>query len=150
MSMYECHECGRHFDEPDIVQERHGLDTPPYEEIAVCPYCHGYFEEMSKCEVCGEYFCNYELKCGICEDCIDNSLTVENCYRWGDDFKEKIEINGFLLAIYSAEEIESLLYAHFKKNCLHKKLICQSFVNSTDFSYFADKIKEDNLNGKEF
>ena len=48
MSMYECHQCGRRFDEPDIVQERHGLDFPPYEEVAVFPYCHGYFEEISR------------------------------------------------------------------------------------------------------
>ena len=37
--MYRCNHCGSKFDEFDIVNERHGFVTPPYEKIAVCPHC---------------------------------------------------------------------------------------------------------------
>lgn len=39
--MYRCESCGCEFaeDEFDFVIETHGLDTPPYERIAVCPSC---------------------------------------------------------------------------------------------------------------
>lgn len=149
MFRYECHVCGRKFETPDFVEEKHGLDSPPYEKMAVCPYCHGYFEEMHKCEICGEYFCEDEIEWGVCHGCIEKNLTVDNCYRWGEDCKEKIEINGFLRAVYSDIDIERLLLKNFKDTCLHKKIVCQSFVN-TDYSWFADKIKEDKRNAESF
>lgn len=37
--MYICESCKCEFDEFDFVIEKHGLDTPPYETIAVCPHC---------------------------------------------------------------------------------------------------------------
>lgn len=38
---YICNVCENEFteDELDFVIETHGLDTPPYERIAVCPHC---------------------------------------------------------------------------------------------------------------
>ena len=148
MFRYECHNCGKKFEQPDIVQERHGLGYPPYEDVTVCPYCHGYFEEMQKCEICGEYFCEDEIEYGVCHECVEKNLTVDNCYRWGEDCKEKIEINGFLRAVYSDTNIERLLLKNFKETCLYQKIVCQSFVN-TDYSWFADKLKEEH-NAEEF
>ncbi len=37
--MYRCDTCKRSFDEVQIIEETHGLDCPPYEKVAVCPYC---------------------------------------------------------------------------------------------------------------
>ncbi len=37
--MYKCESCGCKFVECDFVVETHGLSTPPYESIAVCPSC---------------------------------------------------------------------------------------------------------------
>ena len=37
--MYKCESCGGIFDEFDFVIETHGLESPPYERRAVCPYC---------------------------------------------------------------------------------------------------------------
>lgn len=51
--MYRCIECGTIFEEPYIYYETHGLDTPPYEEMRVCPVCEGDFDEVVECEVCG-------------------------------------------------------------------------------------------------
>ena len=49
--MYRCNKCDGGFaeDEVEIVTETHGLDTPPYEKIAVCPYCGSTnFEEVNE------------------------------------------------------------------------------------------------------
>lgn len=44
-----CNECGNIFDEDEVckMQDYRGeyWGTPAYEEISVCPYCHGDFEE---------------------------------------------------------------------------------------------------------
>lgn len=37
--MYKCNNCRETFYQPILVYEKHGLDTPPYEPIWVCPYC---------------------------------------------------------------------------------------------------------------
>lgn len=49
--MFQCSECEREFEEPKKYVEKHGLDTPPYEEYFGCPYCGGYFEEKEENEV---------------------------------------------------------------------------------------------------
>lgn len=36
-----CRGCGKTFDIPKFYDERHGLDAPPYERVAVCPGCNG-------------------------------------------------------------------------------------------------------------
>ena len=38
--MYICNNCKQMFEEPDFLYETHGLDTPPYEKLYFCPYCH--------------------------------------------------------------------------------------------------------------
>jgi NAD-dependent SIR2 family protein deacetylase len=44
MDKFICTECGITFDEPKTITEKHGLETPPYEEIDVCPECGGSFK----------------------------------------------------------------------------------------------------------
>ena len=54
--MYYCKDCGEEFDFVEVVFETHGLDTPPYERIKRCPYCHGSNYEEKKnthCSFCG-------------------------------------------------------------------------------------------------
>lgn len=51
-----CKECGKFFDEVRNYEERHGLDCPPYESVAVCPYCNGddfveFYSSVEKYEV---------------------------------------------------------------------------------------------------
>lgn len=36
-----CKRCNRFFDELKFYDEKHGLDNPPYERVAVCPICNG-------------------------------------------------------------------------------------------------------------
>ena len=36
-----CKDCNKYFFNPKYYYEQHGLDTPPYERVAVCPVCGG-------------------------------------------------------------------------------------------------------------
>lgn len=54
--MYQCRDCGYRFEYTASVFERHGLDNPPYERIAVCPNCKSTdFSEITvdHCRCCG-------------------------------------------------------------------------------------------------
>lgn len=68
-----CRDCGRIFDEPKKIVERHGLDEPPYEETYGCPSCGGAYTETFKCCGCSQYIfgqfvelCNGEYYCSDC------------------------------------------------------------------------------------
>ncbi len=37
--VFRCNNCNREFETPHIYEEKHGLDNPPYERVAVCPDC---------------------------------------------------------------------------------------------------------------
>lgn len=70
--MYICKNCGRDFEEPDVVYETHGFDYGPYEKWLVCPSCHdSNFEEAEQCDGCGEYFAKSDLTDGLCDDCYE-------------------------------------------------------------------------------
>lgn len=43
--MFKCVDCERKFEHPDVRVEKHGLDSPPYEEWNCCPYCGGDVED---------------------------------------------------------------------------------------------------------
>ena len=48
--MFKCTDCKHEFDTADVYEEHHGLDTPPYERIAVCPKCQSTeFVEWEPC-----------------------------------------------------------------------------------------------------
>lgn len=38
---FYCKSCKSFFDKPKFCEERHGLDSPPYEKIAICARCGG-------------------------------------------------------------------------------------------------------------
>lgn len=71
--MYKCADCGRVFEEDDLYrwEERHGLDSPPYEQWAGCPSCHSTsYEEAHLCNGCGEYFAEGDdYGGGWCHEC---------------------------------------------------------------------------------
>ena len=145
---YQCHECDRSFEEPDIITETHGLDTPPYEKIAVCPYCKGYFEEMQECKICGEYFTEDELTSGVCDDCIySHDTDIELLYRLGneEDAKETVKLNGFIASVLTEEQINEIVMRELRI-LIELGAVCNGteFIGS-DKSWFAEQlIKEKN------
>lgn len=71
--MFICCDCENVFDEPKIFIQRHGLDTPPYEQYAGCPYCGGVFIATYKCDACNKWIIGPYIKLNsgerICEEC---------------------------------------------------------------------------------
>ena len=141
--MYECFECERHFEEPDFIVETHGLDSPPYEKIGVCPYCKSFFREMYQCKICGEWFTDDELTMGVCDECIYEDVTLDRCIRYGEHCEEDIAINGFIASVLDAETINTILIKEVEKASQIIPIV-DEFVDS-DKSWFAEQlIKEKN------
>ena len=71
--MYKCQNCQRTFDSLncmiDSYSEYWGASTPLYK--SVCPYCGSDdYEEMDKCEICGEWIDPGEELCDNCRGLI--------------------------------------------------------------------------------
>lgn len=82
--MYECQDCRHIFDVAKKITERHGLDTPPYEEYGVCPACgSGYFHRITvlHCRCCGA-----RLPTGKSEYC------NEACRKRGIEMRKRDEM----------------------------------------------------------
>lgn len=147
---YQCHECDRRFEEPDIITEKHGLDTPPCEKIGVCPYCKGYFEEMTQCRICGQYFTDGELSDGVCDECIyEHSTDIELCYRLGEEAEESIKLNGFIASVFTEEQINEILWNRIKEINRMVNISCYDFIDS-DKSWFAEQLIKEKNDAEEF
>ena len=70
-----CLECGTLFDEPRKFVERHGLDSPPYEEYGGCPACGGAYTRTVSCDGCGKPITGDYVKIGPTGDCF-----CDQCY----------------------------------------------------------------------
>ena len=142
MSRYECNHCGRNFDEPDFITETHGLETPPYEKIAVCPYCKGYFEEMYECKICGAFATEEQLTLGVCDDCIMAHATVDRCIKYGADCESSVPINGFVAHLLSSDKINEILVRTILSANDIIPIDCFAFVIEDDI-WFAEKVIEE-------
>ena len=152
MSRYKCDHCGGEFEEPDIIIETHGLDSPPYEEIGVCPYCKGWFEEMHKCEICGEYYTADELTSGVCDDCIyQHDTDIELLYKLGneEDAKETVKLNGFIASVLTEEQINEIVMRELRTINYIGCVNGTEFIGS-DKSWFAEQLIKEKNNAEEF
>lgn len=84
--MFKCKNCGCVFGEEEMrfVNESHGFNDGFYERIEVCPNCgcDGCFEEMGKCEDCGEYFEENDLFGCFCIDCLKEEITYQSALEF--------------------------------------------------------------------
>ena len=146
MLKYKCDHCVREFEEPDIITETHGMTDGSCEKHGVCPYCKGYFEEMHKCEICGEYFTEDELSGGVCDECIyEHSTDIELCHKLGEEAEETIKINGFIASVFTEEQINEILWNRIKEINRMVNISCYDFIDS-DKSWFAEKLIEEKNN----
>lgn len=79
--MFTCLDCGYTFQRPSHYIEKHGLDTPPYDEYEACPDCGGNYVEALACDGCGEWITGTYVK-------INQERYCENCYcemEFGDE-----------------------------------------------------------------
>lgn len=74
--MYVCLECYNTFEHPVKWEERHGLDTPPYEQFVGSPCCYGDFTEALMCDCCGDPITTEDY---ITTD--DGERFCEDCFR---------------------------------------------------------------------
>lgn len=79
--MFICLDCGKIFEEPIHFTERHGLDSPPYEEYDGCPGCGGAFAETYRCSCCGEWI-------------TDDYIKTDDDKRYCSDCYQRFEIGG--------------------------------------------------------
>ena len=87
---YKCVECGFVFGDDDFAIEKGYVgtcgDRRIYEEYYCCPICKGDYEEISRCEVCGEYACESGER--YCEECKTDALKRFQ-YFLRNEFTEK-------------------------------------------------------------
>ena len=136
--MYKCLECGHIFDEPKSWNESRGefWGSSCSETLCGCPHCEGGYEEAYLCEICEEYFLKSELHGNVCDDCIKEYGTFENCYKIGAENTEKIKLNGLLLSFFSESEIEDIL----KKILLERNMVdCSDYIEN-DKSWFGEEL----------
>lgn len=81
--MYKCTDCKREFEYVEVVFERHGLDTPPYERQKLCPFCHSGNYTLLPDRHCK--FCGSRLK-GKEDYCSDS------CKRQGEKYYREEEL----------------------------------------------------------
>lgn len=126
--MYFCYDCLREFDAPKEVEEKHALDSPPYEKIFVCPFCYShYFTNKIKthCKCCGS-----KLPKGKIDYCSDE------CAKKGKILWEK-------QVKYRKLQLISPL------NIIIRELTAYNKANNTNYSYGQYvSIKEQEKNTK--
>ena len=133
---FKCHECGNIFESGEESRwiESHG------EEMSGCPICGGSYDETKQCEICGAEHLDDELDGGVCEECIeDYRYDIDMCRKLGDKSKEDISINGFFSSMYSAEEIEELIWRDMLNTQKIKAVDCTPFIES-DSGWFAENL----------
>lgn len=146
MSRYICDSCGREFEEPDIVTEPHG------EKVGCCPHCHGWFEEMHECKICGEYFTEDELTSGVCDDCIyQHDTDIELLYKLGneEDAKETVKLNGFVASVLTEEQINEIVMRELRTINYAPYINGIEFIGS-DKSWFAEQLIKEKNNAEKF
>lgn len=91
--MYKCLCCDNIFETPDTWEEKHGLDTPPYEEMSGCPECKGDYEQAKQCKgQCEKYFTQDDGFIGDdkgdkgwCHECAEKEFTFEKGLKFIGD-----------------------------------------------------------------
>ena len=145
---FRCLDCGHIFDESEIksyFQNHAGFgDAPALEQLYCCPVCDGDFEELAKCEVCGEDFSKDELSYyGVCECCKEDikskyKYRPDLCYKIVENEKSAVQINKFLAEMFTQEEIEQVLFKELVCSS-YSPVNCESFINADD-DWFVEKI----------
>ena len=98
--MYKCTECGNLFEEGEQAtwEERHGLESPPYEKWSGCPVCKGDYEEVHQCKECGDWHSEDELCEGWCEKCLRESINYDTFFEYCEANKDEQYLDIFVMS----------------------------------------------------
>ncbi len=96
--MYRCENCGHLFEEGEqaVWEDRHGLDTPPYEKWDGCPVCKGGYEEVHQCQECDEWHTEDELYDGWCEKCLRETINYDTFFEYCEANKDEQYLDIFV------------------------------------------------------
>lgn len=142
--MLKCLECGYVFNEGEELEVVDHVGDfwkdPAYQVYHCCPKCGGGFEELERCEICGEEHSADELAWGVCSDCLE-SATLEEYLAINGDGKSEISINAILAYSFSESEIEEILLRELRLANEIKPVSCLDYINQ-DKSWFAERLIE--------
>lgn len=96
--MYICEDCG------NIVEF--------YDDVCSC---YGSFVEAEFCETCQEY--RAKLYNGICKQCLEEKISLDNAIYIGSKFQTKVEVNDFFANVFTSEQISKILEREYKEAC---------------------------------
>ena len=98
--MYSCTECGNLFEEGEQAtwEERHGLDSPPYEKFSGCPVCKGDYEEVYQCKECGDWHLEGELYDGWCEKCLRETINYDTFFEYCEANRDEQYLDIFVMS----------------------------------------------------
>ena len=114
--MYKCADCLKSFSEPEYFEERHGLDTPPYERFACCPGCKS--TDLMIDDLCDEESALKSVRIAAFERC-----------SVAERIREIAEYNRRNGTNYSYSDYERIISME-KKEILKTLLKVQSRLNS--------------------
>lgn len=139
--MYICIDCGSVFDESEIAVDSynhasHG-ERPAVEKWVCCPRCGGYITDAVACKVCGEWFYEDDLHGGVCDSCIEDNSDIETCMQVSN-VKESVELDVFLLSMFSVDQIENILQEELRK-C--QTVDTKPFIDG-DKDWFGERLAE--------
>ena len=149
--MYKCLECGHIFDygEEKIIREDCGefWGHIVYEDISVCPFCGGEYEETVRCVVCGSEHLEEELCGDVCEECI-NQKKFQWIYENRKDHTEKVEIVSLICHLFDEEKINQILFEYVMEH--YPDIDCSEYIypNMLELGQIIAKEVEKNENTK--
>ncbi len=98
--MYRCENCRHLFEEGEQAawEEKHGLDTPPYEKWSGCPLCRSGYEEVYQCKKCGDWHAKSELYEGWCEKCLRESIDYDTFFEYCEANRDERYLDIFVMS----------------------------------------------------
>lgn len=148
--MFVCEECGHNEGTVYTHKETYpcgdGFAVDKYTTFE-CDKCGGNMVEGRPCPICGETY--IAKNSDLCEDCFEDSCTLENCLEMGLDATEEYELNGFLASIFSKNKIEEILLEYFKQMPLEEQEHhIEEYCAEDKYyltSFLEEKLKNENL-----
>ena len=97
--MYRCESCGHLFEDGEqaVWEERHGLDTPPYEQWSGCPICKGGYEEVHQCKKCGDWHVENDIYYGWCVECLKKEINYDSFLEYCEANKDENYLELFVM-----------------------------------------------------
>ena len=156
--MYRCCECGNLFEEGEqaVWDERHGLDSPPYEMWSGCPICCGDYEEVHQCKECGDWHSEGELYDGLCESCLRNTINYETFFEYCEANKHENYLDMFVMCyLLNCDEVPKYpsLDFHYLMIETYKRRVADAKLLKGPFDFLSECVRfimdDDGYSGRE-